>query len=67
MSLAMLKQNAVILTEVAQNYQDLIAKRKTARKEDIQKIDLQIRNFRNQFLYLLAAIDRLVKEEKNAR
>lgn len=63
----MLKQNAVILTEVAQNYQDLIAKRKTARKEDIQKIDLQIRNFRNQFLYLLAAIDRLVKEEKNAR
>ena len=68
MSLGMLKQNSEILLEVAQNYENLLLKRRSAtRKEDINIIEAQIKNFRNQFIYLLAAIDRLVKEEKNAR
>ena len=58
MSFAMLKQNARILEEVAKNYENLIMKRNND--------DTQIKNFRKQFLYLLASIDRLVKQEKNA-
>ena len=67
MSLAMLKQNANILLEVAQNYERLLDKRKTSNKEDKEKIDIYIKNFRSQFLYLLAAINKLVQEEKNAK
>ncbi len=67
MSLAMLKQNATILLEVAQNYENLIKKKKTASKEEQERIGMQMRNFRGQFLYLLTAINKLVQEEKNAK
>ena len=63
----MLSQNAQILLEVSRNYEGLIEKRKNA-KTDTEKvqIDLQIKNFKNQFLYLLTAINKLVQQEKNA-
>jgi len=67
MSLTLLKQNAMILSEVAQNYENLLTKRKICKKEDISKIDLQISHLKKQILYLLALIDKLAKEEKNAR
>ena len=63
----MLKQNAMVLVEVADNYEILLLKKNSAKKEEIPGIDLQIKNFRKQFLYLLSAIDRAVREEKNAR
>ena len=67
MNYAMLKQNSMILFEVSKNYERLLQKRKNSKKENISKIDIQIKNFRKQFLYLLAAIDKLVKEQKNAK
>lgn len=63
----MLKQNANILLEVAQNYEKLLEKKRTTGKEDKEKIDMHMKNFKGQFLYLLAAINKLVQEEKNAK
>ena len=60
MTISMLKQNSQILLEVSENYEKLLLE-KPQNKE-------KIRQFRLQFLYLLTAIDKLVKEEKkNAR
>ncbi|HIH25326.1 MAG TPA: hypothetical protein HA226_00955 [Nanoarchaeota archaeon] len=67
MSIAMLKQNADILLEVSRNYERLLEKREQAKnKIEKEQIDIQIKNFKNQFLYLLAAINKLVNQEKNA-
>ena len=67
MSIAMLKQNAEILLEVAENYENLLQKKKDSRKDEAEKYEIYLRNFRNQFLYLLTAIHKLVEKEKNAR
>ena len=67
MSLAMLKQNAQILLEVSQNYETLLQKKKLVSKEENIKIEVQLKNFRGQFLYLITAINKLVQEEKNAK
>ena len=67
MTLAMLKQNVEILLEVAENYENLIEKRKSAGKEEADKYGIYLKNFRNQFLYLLISIHKLTEQEKNAR
>ncbi len=67
MSITLLKQNAEILLEVAGNYDIILEKGKGARKEDLEQYEVYAKNFRNQFLYLLAAINKLVEQEKNAR
>ena len=67
MTIAMLRQNAEILLEVAENYENLIEKKKTAKKYEADKYKLQINNFRSQFLYLLTALHKLVEQEKNAK
>ena len=67
MSLEMLKQNAEILVQVSRNYEKLIERRKKASSSDIPQIDIQIKNFKNQFLYLLTAINKLTQQEKNAK
>lgn len=64
MSLTILKHNAEILLEVAENYERLLAE---ASREKTGKYDLQLKNFRNQFLYLLTSIHKEVQQEKNAR
>ena len=67
MSLALLKQNAEILLEVAENYENILEKKKNSSKEEAEKYSEYIKNFRNQFLYLLAGMHKLVEQEKNAR
>lgn len=67
MSLAMLKQNSQILLDVSQNYENLMQKKKTANKIENEKIEMQLKNFRSQFLYLITAINKSVQEEKNAK
>ncbi len=67
MSIAMLKQNAEILLEVSENYENLLQKLKNANKEDAAKYEMNIKNFKNQFLYLLTAIHKLVEQEKNVK
>lgn len=67
MSLARLKQNAEILVEVAENYEKILEKKKAASKQDILKYENYEKNFRDQFLYLLAAIHKITEEKKNAR
>ncbi len=66
MSLSMLKQNAEILLEVSENYEKVLLK-KSMSKEESEKYETYIKNFRNQFLYLLTAIHKMVEQEKNAR
>ena len=66
MSLSMLKQNAEILLEVSENYEKVLLK-KIMSKEESEKYETYIKNFRNQFLYLLTAIHKMVEQEKNAR
>ena len=66
MSIPMLKQNAEILLEVAENYEKVLLK-KSMSKEESEKYETYIKNFRNQFLYLLTAIHKMVEQEKNAR
>lgn len=58
MSIAVLKQNAEILVEVAENYEKV-----SAGKKDLAVLN----NFKTQFLYLLAAIHKELEKEKNAR
>ena len=67
MSFAMLKQNSKILLEVAQNYDKILESKKTVSKEEIERIQSQEKNFKNQFLYLLTSINKLIQEEKNAK
>lgn len=67
MSLAILKQNAEILVEVAENYENILEKKKNATKDETEKYEIYLRNFRNQFLYLLASIHKIIEQEKNAR
>ncbi len=67
MSRAILKQNAEILLEVSQNYESLLEKMKTADKNEIQKYEMHVKNFKNQFLYLLTAIHKNIEQGKNAR
>ena len=63
----MLKQNSDILVEVSKNYEKLLEKKSLSKnKTEIEQIDIQIKNFKNQFLYLLTAINKLVTQEKNA-
>ena len=66
MNILMVKQNAEILLEVAQNYETLLEKRKIAPKDQMKTYDVQLKNFRNQFLYLLASINKYIEQEKNA-
>ncbi|MEK6956082.1 MAG: hypothetical protein AABW52_05460 [Nanoarchaeota archaeon] len=67
MSIAMLKQNADILIEVSKNYEKLLEKRELSKsKTEKEQIDIQIKNFKSQFLYILAAINKIVNQEKNA-
>ena len=67
MSLALLKQNAEILLEVSRSYEKFLEKRKNAKSQaEISQLDLQINSFKNQFLFLLAAINKIVEQEKNA-
>jgi len=63
----MLKQNAKILLEVSQNYDKLLDQRKVASKSELERLDTLVKNFKNQFLYLLTSINKLLKEEKNAK
>ncbi len=63
----MLKQNSQILLDVSQNYENLMQKKKTANKIENEKIEMQLKNFRSQFLYLITAINKSVQEEKNAK
>lgn len=66
MSIEMLKQNAEILLEVSMNYEKLLEKRKATKSPaEIAQLDSQIKSFKDQFLYLLAAINKLVQQEKN--
>ncbi len=67
MSTAIMKQNAEILLEVSQNYEKILEKRKNATKEEVEKYELYLKNFRNQFLYLLTALHKIVENEKNVR
>lgn len=67
MSFAMLKQNAQILAEVSRNYEKLLERKKIAGKEENERIEMQLKNFKNQFLYLLTSINKLTQEEKNAK
>lgn len=67
MSIAILKQNAEILLEVSENYEKLLEKRKSATKEEVDKYENYLKNFKGQFLYLLTAIHKLTEQEKNAR
>lgn len=63
----MLKQNADILIEVSKNYEKLLEKRELSKsKTEKEQIDIQIKNFKSQFLYILAAINKIVNQEKNA-
>ena len=62
----MLKQNAQILLEVSRNYERLWERRKAAKSQsEVAQLDSQIASFKNQFLYLLTAINKLVQQEKN--
>ncbi len=64
MSLTILKHNAEILLEVSENYEKLLEE---SNKDKTGKYELQLKNFRNQFLYLLTAIHKEVQQEKNVR
>lgn len=67
MSLALLKQNAEILLEVAENYEKILQEKNKASKLEVAKYEIHLKNFRNQFLYLLTAIHKNIEQEKNAR
>lgn len=67
MSLAMLRQNAEILLEVSENYENLLQKLKNANKEEAIRYETNLKNFRNQFLYLLTSMHKLVEQEKNVK
>ena len=67
MSLTVLKQDAEILVEVAKNYERMLEQRKNANKSEIEKYEIYLKNFRSQFLYLLAAIHKRIDKEKNAK
>ena len=62
-----MKQNAEILLEVSQNYEGILAKKTNASKEEIEKYELYLKNFKNQFLYLLTSLHKMVENEKNAK
>ena len=64
MSTAMLKQNARILLEVSENYEKLLEQK---RKSGDERLETQIKNFKNQFLYLLTSMNKLIQQEKNAK
>jgi len=64
MSLTMLKQDAEILAEIAKNYDAFTEKQNTIPKEEYEA---QLKNFRQQFLYLLTAIHKITEQEKNAK
>ncbi|MEK6948254.1 MAG: hypothetical protein AABX19_03335 [Nanoarchaeota archaeon] len=67
MSIAMLKQNADILIEVSKNYEKLLEKKELSKSiTEKEQLDIQIKNFKSQFLYILAAINKIVNQEKNA-
>ncbi len=59
-----MKQNAEILLDVAHNYEALLERIK---KEGLKNNEAQLRDFRNQFLYLLTSIHNEIEKEKNAR
>ncbi len=63
MSIALIKQNSQILLEVAQNYEKLI---NNSNKQS-SEYELHLKNFRNQFLYLLSGLHKLLEQEKNAK
>ncbi|MBI2148544.1 hypothetical protein HYU23_02595 [Candidatus Woesearchaeota archaeon] len=63
----MLKQNAEILLEVAENYEIILEKKKNAPKQEAEKYEEKIKNFKNQFLYLLTAMHKIIEQEKNVR
>ncbi len=67
MSFALLKQNSQILLEVSKNYEKLLEKKKTVNKAEAEILESQIKNFKNQFMYLLTSINKQIQEEKNAK
>jgi len=48
-------------------YEKLLNKKKTASTEEAEKYEIHIKNFKNQFLYLLASLHKIVEQEKNAK
>ncbi len=64
MNLTMLKQDTEVLAEIAKNYEELLEKEKSMPKEEYE---IDVKNFKKQFLYLLTAIHKITEEEKNAR
>ena len=67
MSLSIIKQNAEILLDVAENYERVLERKNNASKEESEKYEGLLKNFKNQFLYLLTAIHKNIEQEKNAR
>lgn len=67
MSLPILKHNSEILLEVAKAYEKLLEKRKSAAQNEKEAVEFQLKNIKSQFLFLLNTINKLVREEKNAK
>ncbi|GEM_PF-2207671 len=67
MSLALLEQNAQILSELARNYESLLEKKKQLKKTEQETYEMMLRKFKTQFLYVLTGLHKLVEEEKNVR
>ena len=58
MSVALLKQNAEILLEVVKNYEKMLKDKNN---------EAALKNFRNQFLYLLTGLHKMIEQEKNVK
>ncbi len=66
MTLTLLKYNTDLLLEVVQNYESLLQKRVSASPDVASRMDDQLRNLKNQILFLLTAVKKEVEQEKNA-
>ncbi|MBS3168044.1 hypothetical protein J4216_02900 [Candidatus Woesearchaeota archaeon] len=65
MSNVLLKQNSSILVEVAENYEKFLQDPKIDKNSEQYKN--QLNNFKKQFLYLLAGLNKLIEKEKNVK
>jgi len=67
MTLEMLEQNVEILSEVSQNYKNLIGKKRIVKdKKEIENINTKLISYKKQLLYLSSLVKKLVDQEKNA-
>ena len=67
MTLEMLEQNVEILSEVSQNYKNLIEKKGIVKdKKEIENINTKLISYKKQLLYLSSLVKKLVDQEKNA-